>query len=284
MVFMVHGIQAQRSLEEIRQALIGQPLYLRGFWIANKLEFDGAGHLRNASEKGPLTLSGVDVREVSLNGTNLVLQARRAALVSNREGRLMRRSIYSTTHIEFSLLPSPLNKYIAYREVTVMIRPDSSGSFDTALSAVFANGLAELGKSVPPYWRCYAEGYFIQDVNIVDARKTAAACIAAHSLSIADRDRGKTGSGFTPAKILSTVQPQFSTVAAELGINAVSHVRFTVSQHGIPVGFQIMRAAGGGMDAETLLTVAAYKFQPAQRNGKAVPADLDVDLQYSVSP
>jgi TonB family protein len=60
----------------------------------------------------------------------------------------------------------------------------------------------------------------------------------------------------------------------------VSHVRFTVTQQGIPVGFQVVRAVGAGMDEETLKAVSEFKFQPATMNGVPVTSDLDVSQVY----
>ncbi len=41
--------------------LIGKPLYLRGLWDKNQLDFDGAGHLLSKANPGSVALSGVDL-------------------------------------------------------------------------------------------------------------------------------------------------------------------------------------------------------------------------------
>ncbi len=275
-------LEAQRTLHELHDALVGQPLYLRGLWISNKLEFDPEGHLRNPSEPGPLTLSGVDVLGVTLQGKDLVIRGQRTALVANAEGRLERKPIYSTTILFGSLRRSPNDKFFAYQEMRLVVHPDASNGFDTALKKIFANGLAELAPSVPPYWRCYAEGYFARDLSAVEANSRVNACVDAKSLSHADPQRGEMD-GFVPAKIIATVSPRYTAVAGELGVQGLSHVHFTVSDRGIPVGFQIVQAVGGGMDEETLRAVSNFQLQPAQRGEKPVPADLDFQLHYTFS-
>jgi hypothetical protein len=45
--------------------LVGKPLYLRGFWATNKLNFDSTGKPLGNPRVGPVTLSGVDGALVS---------------------------------------------------------------------------------------------------------------------------------------------------------------------------------------------------------------------------
>ncbi len=248
-----------------------------------KLEFDQQGNIQSAPEPGPLTLSGVDVQSVSMQGKDLVIHGRRAALIANAEGRLERQSVYSTTILFGSLRRSPNNKFIAYQELKLLVHPDAVGGFDTALKTIFANGLAELASSAPSYWKCYAQGYFLSDLSADESDKKAAACIEESSLSHADPRRG-VPEGVTPPKIVTTVPPTFPAVARELRVQGLSQVHFTVSEHGIPVGFQIMRAVGAGLDEATLRSVSAYTFDPAHRNENAIPADLDVRVNYTLSP
>jgi TonB family protein len=275
-------VEAQSDLNQLQAKLIGKPLYLRGFWMADKLEFDGGGHLLSPSQAGPLTLSGIEVSGLTVRGNELTLRANRVALVANAEGRLERRNIASTTLLFYSLRRSPGNKFIAKEEVRIVLHSDSSKSFDAGLNAIFANGLKELASSVPNYWSCYAEGYFVRDVEIVEAEKTVEDCVQHGSLSHANAKDGESQVDFTAPEIIITATPQFNQVARELGVDGVSQIHVTVSANGIPVGFQVVRAVGAGMDEEALKTVYQYQFQPATRDGHPVAADIDVNLSFQV--
>jgi hypothetical protein len=269
-------VAAQNPAGKLGEELQGQPLYLSGFWMSDKLEFDGAGHLKGKSDIGPVTLSGVDVKSVAVDGREMVIHGERVGLVADGDGRLVRRVIHSTTLIVPSLRRGDGNKFRANEELSVKVHADADGSFDTALKTIFANGLAELATSVPEYWKCYAKGYFEQEIASSEAEKAVQACVAGRSLA-PDVERGD---DFVPPKLLSTVDPNFSGRAAELGVSGVSRIHFTVSRHGIPVGFQIVEAVGAGLDEATLAAVYQYKFQPATSSGNPVAADSDFSLHY----
>jgi TonB family protein len=275
---------AQPSLRQLQEKLIGQPLYLRGFWMDNKLEFDGAGHVLGAAHEGPFTLSGVDVSSVTLSGNEIMVRGNRVALIAGPDGTLERRNISNTTTIWPSLRRGNGNKYVANLGVGLLVHADAAGSFDKALNTIFANGLHDLAPAMPPYWTCYAEGFFTADEKPIDAEKTVDECVQKHSLSVSEARNYETRQGFSPPAILGTIAPNFTQLAASLGVDGVSHVRFTVSRNGIPVGFQVVRAVGAGLDEETLKAVSEGHFQPATLDGISVAADLDVSLKYAVRP
>jgi hypothetical protein len=148
--------------------LVGKPMYLRGFWSADRLDFDGTGKLLSASPVGPVTLSGVDVTSVEMKGQSLIVHGNRVhgnrvALVAQGDGTLglERRVISSTTQIWPSLRRGDKNKFHAAEELTITMQPGSSGDFEAAITGIFAEGLAQLANAVPIYWKCYAANYFV---------------------------------------------------------------------------------------------------------------------------
>jgi len=149
---------AQSSEDELRGRLVEKQLYLRGFWMSDKLEFDGSGTLKSKSDVGPFTLCGIDVLRVEVAGKEIKIEGRRVGLVADSDGRLERKPIRSTTYIWPSLRRDPT--YKADEVISIKIHADTSGDFDKALRAIFVDGLGELVSVVPPYWRCYAHGYF----------------------------------------------------------------------------------------------------------------------------
>jgi TonB family protein len=272
-------LRAQNAPDPLQGEFIGQPLYLRGWWMENNLEFDSSGQVIGKAHQGPFTLSGIDVTSLTVRGTELVIRGHRVALVANADGRLERRKIYTTTKIVPSLRH---HDFVADVEMQLLLHADSEGGFNSALKSIFVNGLMELGSAVPPYWTCYAQTYFAQDQVNAEAEKSVADCARRRSLSGGRGADGNMPSDFTPPLILSTVKPTFPPIAADAFVGGVSRVRFTVSRNGIPVGFQVLRAVGAGMDEETLQAVSQYRFKPATIDGKPVAADLDVGVEYEV--
>jgi TonB family protein len=269
-------LASQTESNQFAAKLAGQPLYLRGWWTGSNLEFDGEGKLLGTAQQWPFTLSGIDVTSVSVQGKKLLIHANRVALVANPEGILERRNLSSTTLI----WPAARNKFVANTEVKILVHADADGSFDKALKAIFANGFQELAADVPPYWSCYAEGYFKKGATAPDAERTVEGCVKRRSLSGPEAESYRGQAGFIDAQIVSGVAPEFTQVAASVGVDGVSHVRFTVTQRGNPVGFQVVRAAGAGLDEQTLKAVSESKFRPATINGVPVSSDLDVSQRF----
>lgn len=267
------GLLAQVDLGPLKAALIGQPLYLRGLWMADKLEFDGDGKPIGESRPGSLTLSGIDVVGVSTHGKDLVLKGDRVALLLGPEDKLERHKIENVT-LMFGTFQK---KYIAHEEMSLIVHPDPSGSFEKALKAIFANGLDELASSAPIYWRCYAKGYFRRNVEPGQAQSLVQNCVRALSPA---QTRDDSSADDTPVRVLEPVPPQYTPVAAAFGLAGTSEVHVTVTSNGAPVGFQVVHAIGGGLDEQSLAAIYQYKFQPASRNGKPVSADIDLTIQY----
>jgi len=229
------------------QTMVGEPLYLRGQWTGDKLEFDAEGRPVGDVKAGPLTLSGIDVQHVDVDNKRLSIHGRRVALVADGEGRLQRQVIVSRTRI----FPK----------------------------AIFADGFADLSGSVPKYWRCYADGYFAKSLRPDEAKSTVEACVKERSLAPESEEAMR--GDFVPIKVLDRTPPPFTREAAELGVSGVSRVHFTVSKHGIAVGFQVVQAVGAGLDEATLTAVSQYHFEPATSDGVAVNADTDFSMNYT---
>lgn len=264
-------LRAQTTLDQIRANLIGQPLYLRGAGMGFKLEFDAAGRPIGDPQRGPITLSGVDVLSVEGNAKKLTIRTQRVALIANADGRLERRGSTSTT----LMFGTVQKRYIAKEEVELILHADAPGAFDAGLRAIFANGLPELATSAPPFWSCYAKGYFAQKVDVSEAEKITTACIEEQGLPASSRE-----GDVVPPEIVTKAEPAFNRFAAQLQVNGTSTVHVVIDRNGIPVRFQVVRAVGGGMDEATLQAISQYRFQPATRSGVPVESETEVSLSY----
>lgn len=66
--------------QEIDQKLEGKFLFLRGFYLEDKLEFDTTGKIVGAPQKGSFTLSGLEVKKVRANKKSIVIEGDRIGL------------------------------------------------------------------------------------------------------------------------------------------------------------------------------------------------------------
>jgi len=279
---MAHGVMAQEATEQTSEddlgsRLVEKQLYLRGFWMSDKLEFDGKGTLKSKSDLGPFTLCGIDVQRVEVAGKEIKIDGRRLALVADSGGRLERRPIRSTTYIWPSLRRDPT--YKADEEISIKITGDGSGNFDAALKAIFVDGLSRLASVVPPYWRCYAHSYFENDNGAETAEEAVKTCVEHRSL--APKFENDDLSEVQPPKLAGSFVPHFPGRAAELGASGTSEVAFTVSEHGIPVGFQVVKAVGAGIEEVLLQAISQARFEPGTRSGKAVSSAYELSIRIN---
>src|SRR5208282_23358 len=66
--------------EELRHALVGKSLYLRGGYLDNSLSFDENGRLAGHSPQGSYTLSGIEIDRVHLTKHKIELEGARFGL------------------------------------------------------------------------------------------------------------------------------------------------------------------------------------------------------------
>jgi hypothetical protein len=271
---LAHGSRAQSPEEDLRKRLVEKPLYLRGFWASDRLEFDNNGTLKSKSDLDPFSLCGIDVLHVKVSGREIKIDGRRVGLVSDGDGLLKRVPITSTTIIFPSLRRDPT--FRANEEISIKISGDGSGNFDAALKALFVDGLHEPASIVPPYWMCYAQGYFENGNDAETAEAVVKACV--EKKSIAPKYPNDDQLEMRPPKIVGPLTPNFRERFAELEGSGISEIAFTVSAHGIPLGFQVVKAVGGGADEALLVAAAQAKYEPGTRGGKAISSDYKVSI------
>ena len=281
------------------EQLQGQVLFLRGFPMADELEFDGTGALRSRSDVGPVTLSGVEVTGVQLGSKSLVVHGVRMALVARADGApgMERKRIHSVTNIVFTLRRGDKRKYVADEEIQLLLHPDRSGSYEATLHKVFLYGFAELAAAAPAYWQCYARSYWGSAVSSsamlgsamsgsamseVGAEKAVERCVDTSDDGTVRLQSGNDGRTSSPA-LLSPLQLPPLYRASDLGVQGEAVIHVHVRADGTPVGLQIVRAVGGGADEAILQVLSQAQFQPAMRNGVAVPASMDLHVNFGVS-
>jgi TonB family protein len=269
----------QANETQLREKLVGQPLYLRGAWGENTLAFDGAGQPLKGASAGALTLGGVNVTGVSVRGKRLTISGERVALVADANGVLQRQTPSSSTLIVGSLMPKGKRVFKAKEEMKITVEADGAGSFDAALKAVFANGLAELATTVPSYWSCYAEGYFKQALPADEAQKTVQACVRREDLSQVNEGEPIEG-GYVPPRMIRSEPPSFPPEASELGVQGTTYVHCTVTRNGVCEGYQVVQAVGGGVEESLLTYLYQAKFEPGTKGGIPVNADYEAEFRF----
>jgi hypothetical protein len=283
---VTHPATAQTTQADITNRLLKHPLYLRDAWQEDRLEFNEHGKPLHpeAAHRGPVTLSGIDITGIKHSGNQLRLDGLRVALIAPDPAQPLQRatSIGSTTRIFPSLMPGDKKFNRATEHIQITIHADAQGGFNEALTAIFADGLAQLASSVPPFWHCYAASYFVDTPPPANATETVQHCAATQSDGV--HFNGAEPATVTPPSVIQSSDPTFTRAAAELRLQGDSEVYVTVEPDGLPSGFQVIQPLGAGLDEETLRAAAHYTFRPATLHGQPVRAGFLIQNRYGTQP
>lgn len=101
------------------------------------------------------------------------------------------------------------------------------------------------------------------------------------------------GCGVKAPQVIYKVEPEFSEEARKKKITGRSTIGFTLDVNGRPTNIHVLYSASEGLnkkaqkaglslDKKAMEAVAQYKFTPATFNGRPVPIDLDVEINFQI--
>jgi TonB family protein len=261
---------AQKTEADLRARLINKPLYLRGEWSGDKLAFDSAGDLKGTSAPGSFTLSGIEIKSVTVTSTELVLDGQRVGLefaqnVPHRIGLVVR------------------GRFGAKKPeaMTLEIEAPANGDFTAALDAMFADGISDLVPQLPPFWQPFAQRYLLTTGTAAPQVRSVTPA-ATGGGPIRPSGRLKPPDGLTAPRLLTKVDPDFSEAARALPASGISVVNFVLDTNGKPSHLRIVSPIGLGLDEQAVSAVSRYTFQPAMQNGSPVPVELNVEVNFQI--
>jgi TonB family protein len=74
--------------------------------------------------------------------------------------------------------------------------------------------------------------------------------------------------------------PTFTRSAREKRLEGTAVVSVVVHEKGLPEILEVTKDLGEGLDIESLLTVAAWRFHPATLNGQPVAVQIRVEVSF----
>jgi hypothetical protein len=271
---LLTGRLRAQDVSAIQSRLVGHPLYLRGMWDDNQLEFNADGTLHGKSSVTSLTTSGLDVDSVVAQGkTKLLIRAHRVYIHWEADGSLVR-TPWEMKNRVFNEFGHQVDSFTNRYEMKILLYADATGGFDAAMHAVFADGLADMATSAPKFWACWAKGYFVEHPDLSSARQTVDACIQEKSLARAIRHTPD-GPDFIPPRLIEGIRLRAPGAGMTFRGTGSDEIAFTVSTHGVAVGFQIRRPFGFGIDEAVLQALAEASFSPGSVDGRPVVADMN---------
>jgi TonB family protein len=230
---------------------IGRALILRGFWAANELKYDPAGHPLDAGKVTDWTLAGFDLQKVRRRTDgDLELDGVRVAARWNPDQRLFERHLLKTELLRIDF-PAP-----------------DAGGVEPALAAMFSVGIdPALQRSMPPYWT----HYFIPATPWPADEVTGKTLIALGS---------KQPEGIVYPQVVKKGEPGFTQEASADHVKGTVRVGIDVDENGLSVRAVVRQPLGYGLDAKTVEAVQKYRFNPGMVHGAPAVVEIVVNQGF----
>jgi periplasmic protein TonB len=92
----------------------------------------------------------------------------------------------------------------------------------------------------------------------------------------------RVGNGVSAPSLIYSVDPEFSDEARRAKYQGICVVSLIVDAQGNPQRIHVVRALGMGLDQKAKEAVAQYKFKPAYFQGKAVPVEINIEVNFRI--
>ena len=246
----------QATQADISSRLLHKPLYLRGCWAEENLQFDAANKPAKSYPPVGFTTSGIDITRAHLKNNVLHLEGGRVALRFDKSGKMTRVPII----------------YNAVLHVTLDIAAPPDGNFAPALDAIFAETLTDVPLAHASAWQHFGAGRWLPPVDTP----------APKPVGTDPQEALPVGGSVQPPRVLKQVDPIFSNVARAMHYSGEVRISLQVDSDGTPSHLEVDRPTGMGLDERALAAVNSYRFQPATQNGHPVPVEIFVDVKFNI--
>ena len=306
----------------MRQQLAGKTFYLRGGWLDNNLHFKDNGQLDGSSPKASYTLSLVQIDRVHLDKHHLELDGTRYGLhflgaapfedqaVDRVRLTTKKKPLHITIDREEVIIPkkekppkqskkkpaspskqvpgqpasaaagsqtaaaspapapaAPPPPDLSRHGVTVTLsQAHANKALRDALDGIFASGIDKsIIATLPAYWQLY-----YKDVEAKQDYRPGDPSVLRESQ--VDKK----------ARLVSIIDPPSNEYAQKNGVAGMSMYNVVVEPNGKAGEIAIARPIGFGLDENAVDAIRKAKFDPAVKNGKPVPAVLDLVVEFRI--
>ena len=90
------------------------------------------------------------------------------------------------------------------------------------------------------------------------------------------------GGSVRPPSVIFQVDPEFSEEARKAKFSGNVQVALIVDANGSPSHVRVERGVGMGLDEKAVEAVRQYKFKPAMENGRPVPVEIYVEVNFQI--
>ncbi len=300
--------------EELRSALVGKLLFLRGGYLSDSLSYNEHGVLIGNSTPAPYTLCGIQIDKVYLS-------KRKVQLVGARYGLHFLGSLAyedptkGVDRVKITpkkkMLKITIDRELVVKPKKVKEPKKSKGKKGSDDAAAEQADEAKASAAAPP-----------QEELPVDPNSATTTTSPAHSAmvlrgaldrifaeSIDDRmiaampdfwklyyQAAAAKTDYRPAdptvlrqnmvdqkaQLLSKFEPESNEFAQDHSVAGMSLYHVVIGADGKPGEIAVARPIGFGLDENAVEAIRTAKFEPAMKDGKPVPVLLDLVVQFRI--
>jgi TonB family protein len=243
--------------KELRKTYDNYALSLKIPYASENLHFDSKGQFVGSSPLGVWTTSGI------LQVGKIVLKPNVLQINGNRILVALRASQGSSI-----LVP-----IVTARSVHITIELESTTSNIDQLNQVIERVFQkqDTRKRIAAYWR-----------PVPEDQASATFPAGAQVTGMLEGNRPVYGrlAGIVPPKPVHMEAPTFTQSAREKRLQGTAVVSVVVNEKGLPEILEVTKDPGEGLDIQSLLTVAEWRFRPATLNGQPVAVQISVEVSF----
>jgi Gram-negative bacterial TonB protein C-terminal len=290
---------------ELRERLVGRPLYLRGLYLDDNLHFNMSGDLVGQSKKGSWTLCAVVIDHVKMSAKKIELEGVRYGIHFEDEGNWAEQA---TSFDRIAITPKKKHLVIEIdRQVVVKAKKEkgrkkskdgdkavgeatggetggeaaekptappgttfspgeSAERLRGALNRIFAPELdAKMIAEMPDYWQ-----YFYQAQN------------SHRVLTPTDAKIVRPGPGVDGPHLVAHVTPVSNDYAQKAQVAGVASYMVILGADGRPAAVAVYRPIGFGLDENAVAAIENARFTPAVKDGKKVMSVIDLAVNFRI--
>jgi len=110
----------------------------------------------------------------------------------------------------------------------------------------------------------------------------ATACVLAFAPAALAQEVYRPGDGVTSPRLLMEVKPGYTAEAMRAGISGMVRMACVVLLDGTVGDVKVIEALDAGLDEEAVKTLKKWRFEPGQKDGKAVPVLVEVEMTFTL--
>jgi len=255
--------------DQLSSDYAGKVITFRHFYSGDHLKFHADGTLEGDAPIGPWTVDGqLLVNEVKLQKGSLVIRGRRIILLFDSKSKtfqdaltLVMNSDHRDPDIEKSLRTLDVDI-----EIALSTEQPEPKEVSAAMQAVFLTPGESMADIAPACWRSYFELQEHRPPKPQDPSNPV------YTMSA--------NSGIVPPRITYDPEPEYSDAARKVKWQGTVLVSLIVDPTGTVRDVQIADPLGAGLDEKSVEAVNTWKFDPAQRDGKAIPLAIKVEATF----